>query len=346
MKYSRASMGRAFVLRLENGEVVHEQIEAFARAQKILAASVAIIGGADEGSVLVVGPARSEDRPISPMVETLRGVHEAVGVGMLVPDGDGNPHVHMHLACGRKGSTVTGCIRKGVKAWQTMEVFIQELLGISARRLPDAALGFGLLEPLAGGAAPDVNIHPTARVHPTAILEGRVTVGACSKIFAGAVITGDVTIGHHTMVHCNATLRGTMRIGNLTHIYDNVNIEGGRPAGAGSSTAEVPDQAIIGDNCWVNHGAVMHGTQLADRSAVGLSACCDYDTRLGVGAVLANGSATRVGQRIPDNAFAEGVPARVVKENITDKDRAEYFGLIPVQWTRHVGERLEKEGKA
>jgi carbonic anhydrase/acetyltransferase-like protein (isoleucine patch superfamily) len=302
-----------------------------------------VIGGADEGSLLVVGPERGQDRPIVPMVETLGGVHEALGVGMLATDENGNPHVHLHAACGRENATVTGCIRKGVKVWQTMEVFIQELFGTTARRLPDPQLGFSVLEPAPGVEGPAIDIHPTARVHPTALLEGRVRVGAHARILAGTIITGDVTVGHHTLIHCNVAIRGNNRIGNFTHIYDNVNIEGGRPAKAGSSTAEVPDRSVIGDMCWVNHGAVMHGTQLADRAAVGLGACCDYDTRLGAGAVLANGSATRCGQRIPDNAFAEGVPARVVKENITDRDRAAYFGLVPSEWTRFVGGRIEQE---
>ena len=48
-------------------------------------------------------------------------------------------------------------------------------------------------------------------------------------------------------VRCNVVIRGRNRIGNYVHIYDNVCIEGGRPALVGSSTAEVPDQSIIGD---------------------------------------------------------------------------------------------------
>ena len=186
------------------------------------------------------------------------------------------------------------------------------------------------------------NIDPTADIHPSVILEGRVTVGAYTKIGAGTVITGNVTIGHHSLVQCNVTIRGTNTIGNYVHIYDNVCIEGGRPAKIGSSTAEVPDESIIGDHCWINHGATMHGTQMADRSAVNLNACCDYNTRLGEGAVLANGSATHTNQVIPANSFAEGVPAVVKKENITDKDRQAYFGLIPSQWAQFAGDKQEE----
>jgi len=58
--------------------------------------------------------------------------------------------------------------------------------------------------------------------------------------------------------------------------------------------------------------------------------------------VLANGSATHSNQVIPANCFAEGVPAVVKKENITDKDREQYFGLIPEKWARFSGDNHEK----
>jgi carbonic anhydrase/acetyltransferase-like protein (isoleucine patch superfamily) len=141
-------------------------------------------------------------------------------------------------------------------------------------------------------------------------------------------------------------IRGRNTIGNYVHIYDSVCIEGGRPALVGSSTAEVPDRSIIGDDCWINHGATMHGTQMSPRSAVCLNACCDYDTRLGEGAVLANGSATHVGQVIPANSLAQGVPAQVVRENLTEDDRRVIFGLITWEWTHFEGDRQEAQARA
>jgi UDP-N-acetylglucosamine acyltransferase len=188
----------------------------------------------------------------------------------------------------------------------------------------------------------NIDVHPTADIHPTVLLEGNVTVGAYTKIDSGTIITGNVTIGHHTLIRCNVVIRGRNTIGSYTHIYDSVCIEGGRPAQVGSSMAEVPDRSIIGDECWINHGATMHGTQVADRGAIGLNACCDYNTRIGKGAILANGSATHVDQVIPDNSFAQGVPAQVVQENITDDDRRAYFGLVPAEWTHYEGDRIEE----
>jgi carbonic anhydrase/acetyltransferase-like protein (isoleucine patch superfamily) len=193
---------------------------------------------------------------------------------------------------------------------------------------------------------PGINIDPTAFVHPSVILEGNITIGPYTYIDAGTILTGDITIGHHSLVRCNVTIRGTNRIGNYTHIYDNVNIEGGRPAKpTGGSLAEVPDQSIIGDHCWINHGAVMHGTQIGDGGAVGLSTACDYNTHIGKGAVLADGSATHVNMEICDNCFAEGVPAVIKRRNLTEKDRAEYFGVSPLAWTTFEGDRQEANAK-
>ena len=192
------------------------------------------------------------------------------------------------------------------------------------------------------GGKKGINVSPTADIHPSVILEGNVTVGEYTKIDAGTVITGNVTIGHHTLIRCNVVIRGRNTIGNYTHIYDSVCIEGGRPAKAGSSLAEVPDRSSIGDNCWINHGATMHGTQIDDGGAIGLNACCDYSTRIGKGAILVNGSATCVGQVIPDNCLAQGVPAQVVQENLTDEDRQAHFGGLPAAWTHYVGVRIEE----
>jgi carbonic anhydrase/acetyltransferase-like protein (isoleucine patch superfamily) len=191
-----------------------------------------------------------------------------------------------------------------------------------------------------------MNIDPTADIHPSVIMEGRVTVGPYTKIDAGTILTGNITIGHHTLIRCNVTIRGTNTIGNYTHIYDNVNIEGGRPAKVGGSRAEVPDKSVIGDGCWINHGATMHGTQVGDGAAIGLNACCDYNTRLGKGAILANGSATHVDQVIPENSFAEGVPAVLKKQNITDQDRLDYFGVLPSAWTRFEAQNIESSIRA
>jgi len=191
-----------------------------------------------------------------------------------------------------------------------------------------------------------IEIDQTAQVHPTAILEGNIKIGAYAYVGAGSILTGDITVGHHSLIQCNVTIRGINTIGNYVHIYDNVNIEAGRPANEGTVTNTERDQSIISDSCWINHGAVMHGTQMGVGAAVGLGTACDYNTRIGAGAILANGSATHIDQIIPANSFAEGVPAVVKKENITEEDRIKYFGLSPGGWIAFESAEREAEVKA
>jgi predicted DNA-binding protein with PD1-like motif len=150
MRYSLAEQGRTFVIRLEDGEIIHETIERFAREQSIQSASLLVVGGADEGSRLVVGPEEGGTQPVTPMEHILGDVHEIAGVGTLFPDETGRPVLHMHIACGRESSTVTGCVRRGVRVWQFVEVILTELTGTGATRILDAQMGFMILDPAPG----------------------------------------------------------------------------------------------------------------------------------------------------------------------------------------------------
>jgi predicted DNA-binding protein with PD1-like motif len=147
MKYSEAKQGRSFIIRLEDGDILHETIEAFALEHSVKAAAVIALGGADEGSKLVVGPEHGRSEIITPMEHRLDDVHEIAGVGTIFPGKENKPVLHMHIASGRKDETITGCVRQGVKIWQVMEVVLFELVDTSARRVLDKQLGFELLEP-------------------------------------------------------------------------------------------------------------------------------------------------------------------------------------------------------
>ncbi len=147
MKYSEAKPGRVFIIRLEDGDILHETIEAFAEEKQIRAAGLIALGGADAGSTLIAGPEDGRANTIVPMKHLLDNVHEVVGTGTLFPNEAGQMLLHMHLACGRKDRTATGCIRQGVKVWQVMEVVIQEYVDSTGVRKVDAATGFELLIP-------------------------------------------------------------------------------------------------------------------------------------------------------------------------------------------------------
>jgi predicted DNA-binding protein with PD1-like motif len=145
MKASEGHLGRVFVVRLEDGDVVPTCLERFAGEKGIKVGHVILIGGIGSGEV-VVGPRDSIEMPPEPMLLPVDGAHEVVGVGIIAPDKDGKPVLHIHASLGRSGQTITGCLRPGVKTWLVGEAIIYEILGAKVSRLPDKASGFDLME--------------------------------------------------------------------------------------------------------------------------------------------------------------------------------------------------------
>ncbi len=144
MQSSEGKLGRIFVLRLEDGDRIPDCIETFATDKKILMASVTLIGGIGKGQI-VAGPRDSDTFPPKPMLVPLDGAHEIVGVGLIAPDENGQPSLHMHASLGRSGQAKTGCLRPGVETWTIGEAVIYEIVGASGSRLHDKKTGFELL---------------------------------------------------------------------------------------------------------------------------------------------------------------------------------------------------------
>jgi len=145
MKACEGQTGRVFVIRLEHGDVMPECIERFAEEKRISVGYAILVGGIGGGEV-VVGPRRSEERPPQPMLLPVDGAHEVLAVGVLAPNEDGKPVLHIHGALGRAGKTMTGCLRPGVTTWLVGEVILYEILGVDVARVMDKESGFALLE--------------------------------------------------------------------------------------------------------------------------------------------------------------------------------------------------------
>lgn len=147
MKCSVGSVGRVLVIRLEDGDVLHECVERAAKENGMFRGAVLALGGADQGSRMVVGPKDGRSEKIEAMLAELVGVAELAAVGTIFPDENGDPSLHMHASAGRDGKSVTGCVRAGVKVWLIQEVVVIELLGLGSKRVKDPRTGFHLLEP-------------------------------------------------------------------------------------------------------------------------------------------------------------------------------------------------------
>jgi predicted DNA-binding protein with PD1-like motif len=145
MKSSEGRLGRVFVIRFEDGDILPECIERFAADKGVTTGLVILVGGIGSGKV-VVGPENSEDRPPQPMVLPVSGVSEVAGVGVLAPGEDGKPALHIHAALGRAGQTLTGCLRQGVTTWVLAEAILYEITGAQVKRVMSEDVGFNLLE--------------------------------------------------------------------------------------------------------------------------------------------------------------------------------------------------------
>lgn len=146
MHYTEGTVGRVFVLRLEDGEVLNDTIESFARDHRVTRALVTYLGGSADGSKVVVGPDAGRSDGVVPLTHAMTGAREVLAVGTLVPDEADRPVLHMHAAAGREGGATVGCTRAGVTVWLVGEVVIQEIVGVDATRVTDPETGFGLLQ--------------------------------------------------------------------------------------------------------------------------------------------------------------------------------------------------------
>ena len=144
MKAAEGAIGRVFVLRLEDDDMIPGCIEAFALERGIRVGQVLFIGGLGSGEV-VTGPRDSSRMPPDPIRIPVEGAHETIGVGLLAPDDAGTPRLHVHGALGRAGRTTTGCLRNGVSTWFMIEAIVVELK-VDVCRRPDCASGLSLLQ--------------------------------------------------------------------------------------------------------------------------------------------------------------------------------------------------------
>jgi predicted DNA-binding protein with PD1-like motif len=149
MQYAQARYGRIFVIRLENGDVIHEQIEALAAKEHVERGMIFILGGADKGSQIASGPENGDDihRDMPVISQIFDAVHESVGLGTLFPCGQGRPMLHLHMAFGRGDRAAIGCTRNGVVTWRYMEAVLIELTDNQSCRVEDPQTGFYMLKP-------------------------------------------------------------------------------------------------------------------------------------------------------------------------------------------------------
>lgn len=142
MKYQIGKPGRSVVIRFEDHDDILANIVEIAKKEDIRAATVHLVGGMREGSI-VVGP-ETDEFPPKPVWKQLKESHEVVGFGTIFWQGD-EPKVHLHGAFGKKDMVKVGCLRADSETFLVLEAVITEIEGVSARRELDPVSGMVLL---------------------------------------------------------------------------------------------------------------------------------------------------------------------------------------------------------
>lgn len=140
------------------------------------------------------------------------------------------------------------------------------------------------------------NIHPTAYVHPAAVVTGDVTLGARVSVWPTAVIRGDTD---------------RIIIGPETNVQDGtvVHVDHGVPT-------------MIGARVGIGHRAIVHGATIEDDVLIAMGAVLLNHVYVGTGSIVGAGAVCTEGMRIPPNSLVLGVPARVVRETTeAERDR-------------------------
>jgi len=131
-------------------------------------------------------------------------------------------------------------------------------------------------------------VHPTAYVHPTAVLIGDVVVGPGAYIGPCASLRGDF---------------GRIVLARGCNVQDTCVIHG-FPA----------SDTVLEDNAHVGHGSVLHGCVVRRDALVGMNAVVMDEAEVGEGAFVAASAFVRAGLKIPARSLCAGVPAKVLRE--------------------------------
>jgi carbonic anhydrase/acetyltransferase-like protein (isoleucine patch superfamily) len=137
------------------------------------------------------------------------------------------------------------------------------------------------------------------------IISKQVIKGKEVFIAPTATVLGDVKLGDNVSVWFSAVMRGDtnkIRIGDGSNIQDNVVVhcDDGFPA-------------VIGEDCIIGHGAIVHGAVLGNNVLVGMNATVLNGAEIGDYCIISANSLVTGGTKIPPHSLVVGNPGKVVK---------------------------------
>ena len=138
-------------------------------------------------------------------------------------------------------------------------------------------------------------VHPSAFVHPSAVLIGDVIVGPRAYIGPCACLRGDFG---RIVVEPGANIQDTC----MLHGFP------------GKDT-------VVGPEATIGHGAVLHGCTIGRGALVGMNCVVNDNAEVGEDAMVAAMAFVKAEAKIPPRALAAGIPARVLRQLAAEEIR-------------------------
>jgi carbonic anhydrase/acetyltransferase-like protein (isoleucine patch superfamily) len=126
-----------------------------------------------------------------------------------------------------------------------------------------------------------------------------------------ARVTGAVELGTDVNVWYGASIRGdeaAIRIGARTNLQDNC-----------VAHCDPDEPLLVGEDCTVGHGAILHGTRVGNRCLVGMGAILLQGSEVGDECLIGAGTLVTAGMKVPPRSVVLGVPGKVVRK-VTDDE--------------------------
>lgn len=143
-------------------------------------------------------------------------------------------------------------------------------------------------------------VHPSAFVHPEAVLIGGVKLGADCYVGAGAVLRGDW---------------GDISIGDGSNIQENCVFH------------VIPDESVVlGPESHIGHGAILHTCTLGRHVLVGMGAVIQDHVKIGDGSIIGAGAILKAGMTVPPAKLVVGIPGRIAGDVSEEKRKAAAWG--------------------
>lgn len=136
-----------------------------------------------------------------------------------------------------------------------------------------------------GGFKPQV--HPSAYVHKTALIIGKVTIGKNASIWPYCVLRGDIA---------------EIVIGDETNIQDNTVIH---------TNEGLP--SLLGKGISVGHGVILHGCTVKDHCIIGMGSILLDGSIVETESIVAAGAVVSPNSTIAKGSMAMGIPAKVTR---------------------------------